>query len=61
MGFASGWHATLQPFFDQIPHPRAVGFNIDDYLHSAVNLGGRSWDTMSLPDGTDTFYGVVDA
>jgi len=63
MGLAGGWYApfeqlnaTLQPFFDQVPPPRAVSFDTGDYLHSAVNLAGGSLDTMNAPDGTDTFY-----
>ena len=47
---------TLQPFFDRIPSPRAVNFDTGDYLHSAVNLTVGPLDTMSAPDGTDTFY-----
>ncbi|KAF4621337.1 hypothetical protein D9613_000019 [Agrocybe pediades] len=63
VGLAGGWYlpierlnATLKPFFDRVPPPRAASFDTGDYLHSAVNLAGGSLDTSSAPDGTDTFY-----
>ncbi|KAF8955654.1 glucooligosaccharide oxidase [Flammula alnicola] len=63
VGLAGGWYApldqlnaTLKPFFDRMPPPRAESFDTGDYLHSAVNLAGGSLDTTSQPDNTDTFY-----
>ncbi|PPQ97240.1 hypothetical protein CVT26_000766 [Gymnopilus dilepis] len=62
IGLAGGWYlpietlnATLKPFFDKVPPPRAANFDTGDYLHSAINLAGGSLDT-SAPDSTDTFY-----
>ncbi|PPQ74535.1 hypothetical protein CVT24_000103 [Panaeolus cyanescens] len=63
MGLAGGWYgpvdqlnSTLAPFMAVMPPPRTSSFDIGDYLHSAINLAGGSLDTMSAPDGTDTFY-----
>ncbi|KAF8149355.1 glucooligosaccharide oxidase [Crassisporium funariophilum] len=63
VGLAGGWYGpsdqlnkTLAPFMRVMPPPREMSFDIGDYLHSAVNLAGGSLNTMSAPDGTDTFY-----
>jgi len=64
IGLAGGWYlpletlnATLKPFFDKVPPPRAASFDTSDYLHSncMINLAGGSLNT-SAPDTTDTFY-----
>lgn len=62
-GFSGGWYApseklndTLKPLIDAMPYPpRAMNFDVGDYLHSAENLAGGSLNTTA-PGGRDTFY-----